>query len=163
MTEIWVETGNVNNYNKTIVAISNKGRIRTKDGEVRDSKYRELVTINGEQSRIYVILANKFIPKTDEDIKLGRDTIDHITHNPTDMSINDVRNLRWCTQKENSGFPEARENNRKAQLGSKHEPRSEFGKKFLEHYGLHSNDDVKLYDKEKCYYYRHNHKCRWEK
>ena len=70
MKEIWIETGNMNNYNKTIVAISNKGRIRTKDGEVRDSKYREQVTINGTQIRIYVFIANKFIPKTEEDIKL---------------------------------------------------------------------------------------------
>lgn len=163
MTEIWIETGNVNNYNKTIVAISNMGRVKTKDGEIRVSTRFESVTQNGKYIKIHRFIAKHFIPKTEEDIRLNRDTVDHITHNPTDVNINDVRNLRWCTQKENMGFPEAIENNRKAQLGSKHEPRSEFGRKFLEHYGLHSNDDKTLYDKEKCYYYRHNHKCSWEK
>jgi hypothetical protein len=162
MKEIWIETGNVNNYNKTIVAVSNKGRIRTKDGEVRDSKYREQVTINGGQIRIYVFIANKFIQKTDEDIKLGRNTIDHITHNPTDMSINDVRNLRWCTQEENMGFEEAIKHNSESHIGLKYEPRSNFGKKFYEHYGLHCSDDNKLYDKEKSFYYRHNKRCSWE-
>lgn len=161
MNEIWVETGNVNNYNKTIVAISNMGRIKTRDGKIRESKYRESVTMCGKKIRIYVFLAHHFIPKTKEDVRLNRNCIDHITHNPIGMNINDVRNLRWCTHKENMGFPEARENNKKAHLGSKHEPRSEFGKKFFEHYGLHSKEDVSLYSKE-CRYYHYHKKCSWE-
>ena len=161
MKEIWVETGNVNNNNKTIVAISNTGRVRTKDGEIRVSKIREGMLYKGKCSRIHRVIAQNFIPKTEEDIRLNRDTVDHITHNPIGMNINDVRNLRWCTRKENNGFPEARENQRKAQLGSKHEPRSEFGKKFYEHYGLHFSDDIKLYYRELGYYKQHK-KCSWE-
>ena len=162
MTEIWVETGNTSRQNNTIVAISNKGRIRTKDGEIRVSKRVEKVTQDGERTLIHRLIAKHFIPKTEEDIRLNRNFIDHITHNPVAMNINDVRNLRWCTRKENNGFPEARENQRKAQLGSKHEPRSEFGKKFLEHYGLHFSDDIKLYYRELVYYKQHK-KCSWEK
>lgn len=163
MKEIWVETGNTSRKNNTMVAISNKGRIQTKDGEIRESKYGEQITFNGKKRRVHQFIAQHFISKTEEDIKLNRNCIDHITHNPVGMNINDVRNMRWCTQKENRCFPEARENNRKAQLGNKHNPISEFGKKFLEYYGLHSSDDRKLYDKEKHYYYSHNHKCSWEK
>lgn len=162
MKEIWVETGNVNNNNKTIVAVSNMGRVKTKDGEIRVSKIREGMLYKGKYSRIHRVIAQHFIPKTEDDIRLNRDTVDHITHNPIGMNINDVRNLRWCTRKENNGFPEARENQRKAQLGSKHEPRSEFGKKFYEHYGLHFSDDIKLYYRELGYYKQHK-KCSWEK
>lgn len=162
MTEIWVETGNNKQYN-SIVAISNTGLLKTKSGEIRESKIREDIIYKGKHSRIHRVIAQHFIPKTEEDIRLNRNIVDHITHNPVGMNINDVRNLRWCTRKENNGFPEARENQRKAQLGSKHEHRSEFGKKFYEHYGLHFSDDIKLYYRELVYYNRHNNKCRWEK
>ena len=163
MKEIWVETGNVNNNNKTIVAISNIGRVRTKDGEIRVSKIREGMLYKGKYSRIHRVIAQHFIPKTEDDIRLNRDTVDHITHNPVGLNINDVRNMRWCTQKENSGFEEARRHRSESLKGKKLEPRSEFGKKFLEHYGLHCIDDEKLYSREKRYYYSHNHKCSWEK
>lgn len=43
----------------------------------------------------------------------------------------------------------------------KREPRSEFGKKFKEHYDMTSIDNSKLYQKE-YRYYRHNGKCSWE-
>ena len=162
MKEIWVETGN-NKQNNSIVAISNTGLLRIKNGKIRVSKLRESVIYKGKYTTVYRFIAQHFIPKTEEDIRLNRDTVDHISHNPIGMNINDVRNLRWCTRKENNGFPEARENQRKAQLGSKHEPRSEFGRKFLEHYGLHSKEDVTLYRKECSYYHNHNHKCSWEK
>lgn len=119
MTEIWIETNNRNNYNKTIVAISNTGCVKQKNGEIRPSRYREMVTFNGKQIRIYRFIAEHFILKTPEDIELGRNQIDHITHNPPGMNINDVRNLRWCTQKENMGFEEARINNSKGHIGNK--------------------------------------------
>ena len=161
MTEIWVETGNNKQYN-SIVAISNTGLLKTKSGEIRESKYREHITFNGKKCRVYQFIAKHFIPKTEEDIKLNRNCIDHITHNPVGMNINDVRNMRWCTNKENSGFEEARRHRSESLKGKKLEPRSEFGRKFLEHYGLHSNDDVILYMKEKSFYHRHNKKCSWE-
>ena len=41
-------------------------------------------------------------------------------------------------------------------------PRSEFGIKFKEHFGITNKEDPKLYNREKAYYRNHNHKCRWE-
>lgn len=118
MTEVWIETNNKNNYSKTIVAISNMGNVKLKNGEIRPSRYREMVTYKGKQIRIYRFIANHLIPKSEEDIELNRNQIDHITHNPVGMNINDVRNLRWCTQKENMGFDEARYNNSKGHIGN---------------------------------------------
>lgn len=63
------------------------------------------------------ILAERFIPKTTEDIAIGRNIVDHITHHPKDMNVNDIRNLRWCTKGENSRFEESRNNHSKAQRG----------------------------------------------
>ena len=37
-----------------------------------------------------------------------------------------------------------------------------FTDKFIKHFGINTWDNVKLYGKEKRYYYTHNHKCRWE-
>lgn len=39
--------------------------------------------------------------------------------------------------------------------------RTEFGRKFKEHYGLTKHEDPKLYRYENNYYQRH-HKCSWE-
>lgn len=37
-----------------------------------------------------------------------------------------------------------------------------FTDKFIKHFGINTWDNMKLYYKEQMYYYRHNHKCRWE-
>ncbi len=39
--------------------------------------------------------------------------------------------------------------------------KSEFGRKYIEHYGFGKRDNVKLYDHEKEYYRYHGH-CSWE-
>lgn len=159
MKEIWIETGN-NKRCDSIVAISNTGLLRTKDGAIRESKYREAIRLNGKLCRVYEFIAEHFIPKTQEDLDLGRYEIDHKTHSPEGMNINDVRNLRWCTHEENMRFEEVRKHISESCTGLRY-TRSEFGKKFYEHYGLHCSDDNKLYTKEKSYFYRHN-KCSWE-
>lgn len=41
-------------------------------------------------------------------------------------------------------------------------PKSEFGRKFKEHFGITKCDNPVLYGKEKRWYYTHNKKCRWE-
>lgn len=43
----------------------------------------------------------------------------------------------------------------------KHKPRTEFNKKFREHYLMVMSDDPKLYDRERAYCKRHGH-CSWE-
>lgn len=41
-------------------------------------------------------------------------------------------------------------------------PRSKFGMKFKEHYGITREDNCKLYNHEHQWYKRHGNKCRWE-
>lgn len=89
-------------------------------GYWRESKYKDYVMLDkNTRVRVSRLIAYYFIPKTEEDIRLGRDVIDHITHTPDGMNINDVRNLRWCTKHENDTFPEAHEHKCKAQRGNK--------------------------------------------
>lgn len=56
----------------------------------------------------------------------------------------------------------SKESSRKKSLATKGVPKSEFGNKFKEHYGLAQSDDMRLYNMEYMWYCRHNHKCRWE-
>ena len=133
--ELWIYTGN-KNLNKAIIAVSNRGRIRRKDGTVQFSTYKQQVDINGVSERIYRYIANNFIQKTEEDVRLGRNEVDHITHYPQGVNINDVRNLRWCTHAENMRFPEARESQSKAMISAyRAKPQikshSDFGKNML--------------------------------
>lgn len=113
MKEEWIIINRKCNKPNVIVAISNTGKIKRTNGviEVTDRR-KHVVRLNGKQFRIERAIATLFIPKTEEDIRLGRYCVDHITHNPTNMNINDVRNLRWCTYKENNNFPEALSNKR---------------------------------------------------
>lgn len=41
-------------------------------------------------------------------------------------------------------------------------PRTEFGKKFFEHFGFTNSENHKLYDREYKFYIKHNKICRWE-
>ena len=114
MDEQWqtIRTGS-GHKPSTVISVSSFGRLRLFNGDVIESYYRQSIRLNGlSRVRVHRIIADAFIPKTDEDIALGRGQIDHITHHPSGMNINDVRNLRWCTQKENNNFPEAMANKR---------------------------------------------------
>ena len=96
--------------------------------------------------------------------------IDHINTIKTDYRI---ENLRLVTPKENMANPITRAHLNRVLKKRKDcfngrkitpvEPRSEFNRKFREHYNMVMADDPKLYDKERNWYKRHNKKCRWEK
>lgn len=118
MREIWISTFSTNKKDhKTIIAISNKGRIIKKNGTVENSFYMQQFNYKGKRILIHRFIADNFIPKTEDDIMKQRNCIDHITHQPIDMNINDVRNMRWCTPKENCNFKERIENLSKSKKG----------------------------------------------
>lgn len=84
-------------------------------------------------------------------------------HRPADEFI-------FLTAEEHRKFH--RENNRSetvrrnkisiSQTGKTKTVRTDFGIKFFNHYGMHSNENYSLYRVEYNYYLRHNKKCRWE-
>lgn len=125
MQEIWInlERSDKARCPNTIVAISNTGLFRRLNGTVGVIPLRML--IGKPAKRVYRLLMEYFKPKSEEDISLGRDCVDHITHNPIDMNINDIRNLRWCNNKENCNFKEAKLNYSKGNKGKNTGPRSE--------------------------------------
>lgn len=111
--EEWKSINNTSYRGDTIVEVSNYGRLKLKSGEIRDSYYRQVMRYEGKTTKVHIVIAKLFMPKTDEDIRLGRNCIDHKTHNPIGININDVRNLRWCTYKENNNFEEGKLNKHK--------------------------------------------------
>ena len=90
--------------------------------------------------------------------------IDHIDGGRTN---NKLSNLRCITQAENLANPITYKRRSNAMIGEKNPaygkalPKSEFGRKFYEHYGVRQCDNRKLYLKELYYYNTHN-KCSWE-
>lgn len=107
MREIWIATFSTNKKDpKTIIAISNKGRIIRKNGTIENSFYMQQFHYKGKRILIHRFIADNFIKRTEEDIMKNRNCIDHITHHPENMNINDIRNMRWCTPKENCNFQE---------------------------------------------------------
>lgn len=118
MNELWETIEHEKIKSNTIIAVSNFGRIKRANGIIEVSKLRDsVIRYKGHIRRIHRIIAELFLSKTEEDIKLHRNVIDHISHNPSNMNINDVKNLRWCTQKENMNFEEAL-NNKKGRIVS---------------------------------------------
>ncbi len=130
----WIEIDNTSHRGDTIIAISSDGQLRLRNGVIRLARYRDCVRINGQKERIYRVIAEYFLPKTEEDVQLGRTCIDHITHTPTDMNINDVRNLRWCTVKENNNFDEARSNKSSTMKGKSPWNKGMHGAAYTDHY-----------------------------
>ena len=116
MKEEWIEIEQKSNKPNAIVAVSNTGCVRRYNGKITVTTLRDsIIRYKGKQIRLHRLIAMLFIPKTEEDIRLNRDTVDHITHNPVGMNINDVRNLRWCNVKENNNFDEAKSKKKIAQ------------------------------------------------
>lgn len=88
--------------------------------------------------------------------------IDHINTVKTD---NRLENLRWVTPKENMNNPITMKHNSEAHKGNTSArgiPRSEFGRKFKDHYGITKYQNPKIYEREKQWYYNHNKVCSWE-
>lgn len=111
MEELWIEIPRSSSCKLcSVVAFSNRGRIRRKDGTVEDTSLRQKIVPNGRKEFVYRLVADHFLVTVR---RPEQQHIDHITHNPTEYAVNDVRNLRYCTNKENGLFAEARENKSK--------------------------------------------------
>lgn len=85
--------------------VSNYGRIFSLTNTVRLIKPQTqnagytIVNVAGKCRTLHRVVAHMFIERTEEDIKNGRNEIDHINH---DKSNNTVENLRWLNRKENT-------------------------------------------------------------
>lgn len=112
--EIWVKANTRGTQGKVIIAFSNRGRVMQKDGTIRIAERFTMVRVNGVKDMMYKHLLRAFKPQTEDDILNKRTWCDHITHNPKDMYLNDIDNLRWCNVQENNNFEEGRLNKRKA-------------------------------------------------
>ena len=86
--------------NGKVRRVLKNGRIKEGYGTLRSDGYRviEIPGTNKRNVRVHRLVADVFIPKTQEDIELDRDFINHIDEN---RSNNRVSNLEWCTHKEN--------------------------------------------------------------
>ena len=88
--------------------------------------------------------------------------IDHINTVRTD---NRLDNIRCVSHKENMNNPLSRKNisvaQQKVNQYCKGITRSDFGRKFKEHFGYGFNENKQQYRTERDWYIRHN-KCRWE-
>ena len=112
MEELWIEIPRSSSCKLcSVVAFSNRGRIRRKDGTVEDTNLRQMIVPNKRKVYVYRLVADHFLVTVR---RPDQQQIDHITHNPTEYAVNDVRNLRYCTSKENGLFTEARENKSKS-------------------------------------------------
>ena len=83
--------------------------------------------------------------------------IDHIN---TIRDDNRIENLRCVSHKDNCNNSLTLKHRSEAMVGKS---KSEFGRKFREHFGITRYENPKLYKKESNWYYCHNNKCRWEK
>ena len=85
--------------------VSNKGRVRRKNGTLIDFKVRRdngYVTIFTKESgfwSVHQLVAQTWIPNHDP----AKNTVDHIDHNKRN---NRVENLEWCTSTENKARAE---------------------------------------------------------
>ena len=150
-TEIWkkVERKTTRKRYNNIIAVSNRGRVMYANGEIKFSNYEQRILVNGKSIHIYHVFAELFVDKSEDDIMHDRNVVDHITHEPVNMNINDIRNLRWCTHKENYNFYEIKNKQKTRHFST---VSTSFGKKFIKKYGIVNADNKSLYNK---LYYRY--------
>jgi len=148
--EQWLDLPKIKKLKNSIVAISNTGKYRRSDGTIGILRLRQSAKCCGKREHCSKIIAEHFLITVK---RPDQEEIDHITHYPTEYAMNDVRNLRWCTQAENVNFEEARDSKSKSvRRGIKHpmygitgEKHPMYGKGYLISWDKHpawKGDDV---------------------
>ena len=100
----------------TVWHISNMGRVAKNMSISYGCKKKDGYMYLGNMRNIHRIVADAFIPKTQEDIEMGRIFIDHKNGIRDD---NRASNLRWCTASENANFPLAKAHMSQSMTGDK--------------------------------------------
>ena len=126
VTELWVHIRD-SNCCRYITDVSNLGNLKYGDGRIVPSTLRQRVMIGRKVVSVSHFVAERFVSRSPEDIALDRILVDHKTHKPVGIGVNDYRNLRWCTHRENSNFSECIQNIHDNTRGK---ARSIFGKWF---------------------------------
>lgn len=119
--------------------------------------------ITCQQPKKCIVLIHRMVYETfNGEIPQGYE-IDHINTIKTDNSL---KNLRCVTHSENMLNPITRKLRSKTLKGkpsnNKGKGVSEFGKKFVEHYGFGASENIKLYQKENRFYWKNDKRCSWE-
>lgn len=89
-----------------------------------------------------------------------------IDHKDTHKDNNALDNLILCTHKENCNNPLTRKHRSESLKGKPSKTKgkgvTEFGMKFIEHYGFGPSENIRLYHKEYGSYWKNNKRCSWE-
>lgn len=119
--------------------------------------------ITCQQPKKGIVLIHRMVYETfNGEIPQGYE-IDHINTVKTD---NNLENLRCVTHTENNNNPLTRKHISESLKGkpakNKRKGITEFGKKFIEHYGFGPSENTRLYKQEYDYYWKYNKVCSWE-
>ena len=93
MTEMWINLDNNAHRGDTVIAVSNTGLMKCKNGEIKEIPLRRAVYVRGKLILIYRILAEAFIPNPN-----SYPEVNHIDEN---RQNNCRANLEWCTRLQN--------------------------------------------------------------
>lgn len=119
--------------------------------------------ITCQQPKKGTVLVHRMVYETfNGEIPQGYE-IDHIN---TIKSDNRLKNLRCVTRSQNMLNPLTRKHRSESLKGKPSKTKgkgvTEFGKKFVEHYGFGPSDNIRLYHQEYSSYWKNNKRCSWE-
>lgn len=90
----------------TIIELSDHGRYRRIDGSIGVLNLRHQIRLGDRTVLASHIIADNFLITVKRPDQVD---IDHITHTPNGINVQDIRNLRYCTHKENMNFEERKD------------------------------------------------------